>query len=108
MLSSSSIFIGGRGGDNDFVNGDTQVLITTPQMAGEGKDYSFAESVVMYELPLSARRLIQCMSRTIKLGVTTVANVDVLIASPLEQNIFELLERKKLHIEEVELNESFK
>lgn len=110
-IDNSVAFHGGSlTDDSEFISGKKPVLITNPQMGGEGKDYSFADRIIFYELPLppSATRLTQCMARGVKLGVTKKAHVDFIIGSPIEHNIYMLIERKQLDIQQSELLEVIK
>lgn len=89
-----------------FLTGQVQVLISHPQVGGVGKDYSNANILVYYDLPLSATLLRQSIERTTKIGITTPRLIITIVSTPIEETVSNLIATKLKTINDVDIHTS--
>ena len=89
--------------ENAFVKGNAQVLVSHPKVGGIGKDYSNADIIVYFDLPLSATLIRQSIERTTKLGLEESRLIVTLVSTPIEKTVSELVATKLKTIRDVDI-----
>lgn len=89
--------------EEDFIEGRVQVLVSHPKVGGIGKDYSNADIIIYFDLPLSATLIRQSIERTTKLGLEEPRLIVTLVSTPIEETIAKLVATKLKTVQDVDI-----
>jgi len=96
-------YLGKEDQERDFINKKVQVLVANPIVGGVGKDYSNADIIVYYDLPLSATLLRQSVERTTIIGLKNPRLIISIVSTPIEETVARLVSTKLKAIKDVDI-----
>ncbi len=96
-------YTGNQVQEEAFIRGDVQVLVSNPRVGGIGKDYSNADIIVYFDLPLSATLIRQSVERTTKLDLREPRLIVTLVSTPIEETVAKLVATKLKTVRDVDI-----
>lgn len=86
-----------------FLDGSAQVMVSHPKVGGIGKDYSNADIIVYFDMPLSSTLIRQSIERTTKLGLKDSRLIITIAATPIEETVAALVATKLKTVRDVDI-----